>query len=69
MVESREKRNLVVTAARAVPEKKLELFWKIAKSRPDYEFVMLMTRDPNFIEYSTRLSNESKQWKNDTQRL
>ncbi len=59
MVSPRTKRNLVVTAARATPIKRLELFWKIAKLRPEYEFVMLLTRDPDSPEYSTSLSKES----------
>ncbi len=59
MVARGAKRNLVVTVARAVPIKRLELFWHVAKLRPEYEFVMLITRDPDFLEYSTRLSRAS----------
>lgn len=46
------RRNVVVTAARAVPEKNLELFWEVARACPNYEFVLLMTQDPRFVEYS-----------------
>jgi glycosyltransferase involved in cell wall biosynthesis len=56
MVETGAKRNLVVTTARAVPIKRLELFWEVARLRPNYEFAMLLTQDPNHIEYSTYLS-------------
>ena len=56
LVDPREKRNLVVTVARAIPLKRLELFWEVARSRPEYEFVMLLTQDPALIEYSTKLS-------------
>ncbi len=59
MVNPRAKRNLVVTVARAVPEKRLELFWKVARLRPEYEFVMLLTQDPHLVEYSTSLSKQS----------
>jgi len=56
MVAQRSKRDLVITAARATPEKRLDLFWKIARSRPDLEFLMLLTRDPYTVEYSIRLT-------------
>jgi glycosyltransferase involved in cell wall biosynthesis len=46
------RRNVVVTAARAVPEKNIELFWEVARACPNYEFVLLMTQDPRFVEYS-----------------
>ena len=59
MVKPRAKRNLVVTAARAVPGKRLELFWKVARLRPEYEFMMLLTQDPRLVEYSISLSKES----------
>ncbi len=49
---SSDKERIVVTAARAVPEKNLELFWEIAKQRTDYKFVLLMTVDPRFLDYS-----------------
>ena len=49
------KRNIVVTAARAVPEKRLELFWEVARLCSKYEFVLLMTEDPRFMEYSQTL--------------
>jgi len=47
--------NVVVTAARAVPEKRLELFWDVAKQCPNYDFVLLMTQDPRFLRYSFEL--------------
>jgi glycosyltransferase involved in cell wall biosynthesis len=59
MVPARTKRNLVVTVGRAVPAKRLELFWKIASLCPDYEFAMLLTQDPGLMEYSERLSGGS----------
>src|SRR5260370_39614653 len=49
------KDNVIVTAARAVPEKRLELFWEVARRCPNYEFVLLMTQDPRFLEYSLGL--------------
>jgi len=58
MVQPRQARdNVVVTAARSVPEKNLELFWEVAKRFPTYEFVLLLTRDPRFIEYSRALES------------
>jgi len=58
MVHPRQVRdNVVVTAARSVPEKNLELFWEVAKRFPTYEFVLLLTRDPRFIEYSRALES------------
>ena len=51
------KDNIVVTAARGVPEKNLELFWDIARKCPQYEFVMLLTVDPRFGEYSKTIQN------------
>lgn len=59
MVEAGNKRNLVVTVARAIPAKRLELFWKAASLCPDYEFAMLLTQDPDLLEYSNGLSRES----------
>jgi glycosyltransferase involved in cell wall biosynthesis len=56
MVEPRTKREVVVTVARAHPSKRLELFWKVARLRPEYEFVMLLTKDPTLVEYSRELS-------------
>jgi glycosyltransferase involved in cell wall biosynthesis len=47
--------NVVVTAARGVPEKNLELFWEVARRCPNYEFVLLLTQDPRFVEYSRAL--------------
>jgi alpha-1,2-mannosyltransferase len=55
MVPQMQKRNLVVTVARASPLKRLDEFWKVARLRPQYEFVMLLTRDPHFVEYSRLL--------------
>jgi glycosyltransferase involved in cell wall biosynthesis len=45
----------VVTAARGVPEKRLELFWEVARHCPNYEFVLLLTLDPRFEELSLTL--------------
>lgn len=44
--------NVVVTAARGVPEKNLELFWETARKVPGFEFVLLLTVDPRFVDYS-----------------
>ena len=49
--------NLVVTVARGVPEKNLELFWEVAKRFTSHEFVLLLTRDPRFMEYSRVLES------------
>jgi glycosyltransferase involved in cell wall biosynthesis len=49
--------NVVVTAARGVPEKNLELFWEIARRCPKFEFVLLLTVDPRFPEYSRALGS------------
>jgi glycosyltransferase involved in cell wall biosynthesis len=46
------RQNVVVTAARGVPEKNLELFWETAKKFPAFDFVLLLTVDPRFVEYS-----------------
>lgn len=59
MVRASTKRNLVVTAARAIPGKHLELFWTIAKIRPQYEFVMLLTRDPYSSDYANDLTRQT----------
>jgi glycosyltransferase involved in cell wall biosynthesis len=56
MIAPGVKRDLVVTVARAVPVKRLELFWEVAKLCPEYAFVMLITQDPMFMEYSRSLS-------------
>src|SRR5438445_5875996 len=57
MAKAGSKRNLIITAARATPEKRLELFWQVAESCPQYEFVMLLTIDPHRLEYSARLAS------------
>lgn len=59
MVSSGSKHNLVVTVARAIPQKRLELFWNVARLRPQYEFVMLLTQDPQYANYFTLLSKQS----------
>ncbi|TMI07141.1 glycosyltransferase [Candidatus Bathyarchaeota archaeon] len=59
MVRARVKRNLVVTVSRAIPAKRLELFWQVASLCPNYEFAMLLTQDPGLIEYSKSLSRGS----------
>jgi len=51
--------NVVVTAARGVPEKNLELFWEIARRCPNHEFVLLLTLDPRFLEYSRALQSSA----------
>jgi len=55
MVDARQKRNLVVTVARALPIKRLELFWKVAAARPQLDFIMVLTRDPAHPDYSNQL--------------
>jgi len=52
---SPRKDDVIVTAARGVPEKSLELFWEVARRCPNYEFILLMTQDPRFVEYSLGL--------------
>jgi glycosyltransferase involved in cell wall biosynthesis len=59
MVNRGVKRDLVVTVGRAVPVKRLELFWKVARLRPEYEFLMILTRDLSNLEYSMSLSKDS----------
>lgn len=59
MVDPRVKSDLVVTVSRAVPIKRLEIFWQIARLRPQYEFMMLLTQDPNHSEYSRMLMEET----------
>ena len=51
--------NIVVTAARGVPEKNLELFWETAKKVPSFEFVLLLTVDPRFVDYSKIIQRAS----------
>ncbi len=58
MVAPRPKRKLVVTVARASPEKRLELFWKTASRLSKYEFAMLVTQDSNYPEYLAKLVKE-----------
>jgi len=58
MVPTKAKRNRVVTTARTIPEKRLELFWKVAELCPEYEFVMLLTQDPRFREYTSKLYSQ-----------
>jgi glycosyltransferase involved in cell wall biosynthesis len=59
MVASGVKHDLVVTVARAVPIKRLELFWEVARQCPEYEFTMLLTQDPTFMEYSMSLARDA----------
>lgn len=59
MVGAGSKRNLVVTVGRAIPAKRLELFWEVASICPNYEFAMLLTQDHNLMEYSRSLSRGS----------
>jgi len=59
MVSATSKRDLVVTVARAIPAKRLELFWEIARIRPEYEFVMLLTRDPYSSQYTNDLIRQT----------
>jgi glycosyltransferase involved in cell wall biosynthesis len=59
MVDPGRKRDLVVTVARAIPEKRLELFWELARQRPQYEFVMVLTQDQRFRKYAIDLSEQT----------
>ena len=59
MVRAKDKRNLVVTVGRAIPAKRLELFWRVAALCPDHDFAMLLTQDPGLVEYSKSLSSGS----------
>ena len=59
MVGAKAKRNLVVTTARSIPEKRLELFWKVAELCPEYEFVMMLTHDPRFQQYTANLYDQT----------
>ncbi len=56
MIAPGVKRDVVVTVARAVPVKRLELFWEVARRCPEYEFMMLLTQDPTFVDYSMSLA-------------
>src|SRR5438552_18539399 len=47
--------NVVVTVARGVPEKNLELFWEVAKRLLSHAVVTRLTRDPRFVQYSMAL--------------
>jgi glycosyltransferase involved in cell wall biosynthesis len=58
MVKPGSKTNLVVTAGRAVPDKRLHLLWKVARMRPQYDFLIMAIRDPQFADYSEFLANE-----------
>ncbi len=59
MVSPVAKRNLIVTAARAVPEKRLDLFWTVARLCPQYEFAMLLTQEPHLMDYPSKLSKDA----------
>lgn len=60
MIRPSEKNNdIVVTAARSVPEKRIELFWDAARQSPEYEFLLLLTQDPRFVEYSASLQKSA----------
>ncbi len=52
------KRNIVVTTGRSIPEKRLEIFWSVAKLCPMYEFVMMLTYDPRFHDFVEDLYRE-----------
>src|SRR5436309_2245666 len=56
MIDPAEKRTLVVTVARAAPIKRLEMFWRLARLRSQFEFVMLLTVDSNNATYARTLS-------------
>ena len=58
MVKPKAKKELVITAGRAAPEKRLELFWNVATSCPDIRFLMLLTREPYRGEYLAKLIKE-----------
>jgi glycosyltransferase involved in cell wall biosynthesis len=53
------KRDLVVTVARAIPIKRLGLFWEVARRCPEYQFVMLLTQDLAFTDYSMSLARDA----------
>jgi glycosyltransferase involved in cell wall biosynthesis len=57
-VKSESKIDLVVTAGRAVPDKRMHLLWKVARMLPQYEFLILAIKDPHFADYSELLSRE-----------
>lgn len=61
MISSRKKQDVVITAARAIPEKRLELFWDVARNLPNYEFRMLLTTDPGRASYFTQLVAQKPQ--------
>jgi glycosyltransferase involved in cell wall biosynthesis len=58
MVRPGAKRDLVVTASRAAPEKRLDLFWRVARSCPGLEFRMLLTTEPYGDEYLSKLTGD-----------
>lgn len=61
MVFPRKKQDIVITVARAIPEKRLELFWDVARLVPNYEFRMLLTTDPGRASYFTQLAAQKPQ--------
>jgi glycosyltransferase involved in cell wall biosynthesis len=58
MVKAGQKRDLVITAGRAVPAKRFHLLWQIARLRPQYQFLIMAVRDPHFEEYASNLAHE-----------
>ena len=59
MVTPLRKQNMVVTVARAIPEKRLEIFWKVASLCPSLNFVMLLTQDKRFQSYFEELKRST----------
>jgi glycosyltransferase involved in cell wall biosynthesis len=58
MVELGKKKNLVVTAGRAAPEKNLDVFWRVARFCPGHEFLMLLTTEPYGDAYLSKLTKD-----------
>ncbi len=59
MVTPLRKQNTVVTVARAIPEKRLETFWKVASLCPSLNFVMLLTQDKRSQSYFEELQRST----------
>lgn len=59
MLSALPKSNIIVTAGRAIPEKRLEIFWDVARALPEYEFRMLLTIDPQRSYYLQKLKRET----------
>lgn len=59
MLSTLPKGNIVVTVGRAIPEKRLDIFWDVARALPEYEFRMLLTIDPQRSYYLQKLEEEA----------